>query len=151
MEMYIGGYDVTAFWDNHDGGHLDHDEHMLMASAEDYRFNPVVMGMEMLATATNHTMLAVTTSNPRVHGFAARSKGGPKPYLRVYLMNKLETSQVISLQLQPGAALLTQGEAMVDTDDHWGARVNVPVTCKDNRVCDFTLPPVSFAALASAS
>ena len=26
MEMYVAGYDVAAFWDNHDGGNKNHDD-----------------------------------------------------------------------------------------------------------------------------
>ena len=43
MEMYIAGYDVAAFWDNHDGGHNDHDDQ------GDTRFNSMEKLLETVS------------------------------------------------------------------------------------------------------
>jgi hypothetical protein len=78
LEMYVAGYDMAAFWDNSDGGHLDHAEHMLLDTQASYRMNPMHFGLEMLARASGsggqHTMVAMNTSEVRVHGFAAIAK-----------------------------------------------------------------------------
>lgn len=96
-------------------------------------------------------MLKVTTSNPRVHGFAARSRGDSRrPYLRVFLLNKMEAPQPVSLSLHAGSAPLVSGEAMVDTEDHWGERSPVPVHC-GKAVCISTLPAVSLVMFTSDS
>ena len=72
LETCVAGYDVAAFWDNGNGGSLDHGDQMLVASAGDCRFNPSALGLGMLSTAADQTMIMVSTSNPRVHGFATR-------------------------------------------------------------------------------
>lgn len=151
LEMYKGGYDVAAFWDNHDGGHSGHSDHMLMATNEGpYRFNPSSIGLQMLANAGGHTMLNVTTDESRVHGFAARSEDGKKPYLQVFLINKLTEECVVSLKLPAGSAMLVEGEVMVDTADHWGAQQPLDVECNtESHLCTFQLPAVSFARITS--
>ena len=153
MEMYKGGYDVAAFWDNHDGGHSGHSDHMLMATDEGpYRFNPSSIGFQMLANAGGHTMLDVNTDEPRVHGFAARSADGKAPYLQVFLINKLTEECVVRLKLHAGSAMLVEGEVLVDTADHWGALHTLDVECDtESHMCSFTLPPVSFARITSAT
>ena len=105
----------------------------------------------MLAHAANHTMLHLTTAEPRIHGFAARSTNGGKPFLQVFLMNKLKTIQMMRLKLHAGGALLVGGEVMVDSADHWGKKRPLVVECNiKSRECTFVLPSVSFARIHSA-
>jgi len=162
LEMYVAGYDIAAFWDNSDGGSKDHDDQMLLATQEGYRFNPVRMGIEMLAQAAGLQMLSMTTvfTNPnvsvqRVHGFAASGNAGASP--RIYLMNKMETPKKVQLQIPLGMGPLTTAFSMVDTSDHWGALVNSSVICAQaphseartaRRICEYELPAVSFTMLA---
>ena len=146
LEMFVAGYDVAAFWDNGDGGLAANADRMLLSTAAGYRFNPMVIGLEMLASAANQTYLAVTTTQRRVHGFAARAAAAP--FLRLYLLNKLEAPQAVRIQLPAGGAPLLFAEAMVDTDDHWGTRRALDVSC-DGGVCEATLPPLSFTMLSS--
>eukprot|EP00947_MAST-08B_sp_MAST-8B-sp1_P001296 g1296.t1 len=179
LEMYAAGYDVAAFWDNSDGGHADHDDQMLLASQEDYRFNPSAMGLGLLSAAANNaTMLNLTTSNRRVHGFATRGGGTRRArtrahgieataeateateatdtgdtgdvIIRVFLMNKMESEQHVRLQL-PAGGKLGRGEAMVDTDDHWGTMRALDVKCTAaTGACDLVLPAVSFSVFYSS-
>ena len=130
---------------------------MLFAQEEGWRFNPVHIGLEMLAESSGLRMLNVTSkyTNPnvhidRVHGFAAVGDGR----LRVYLINKMESVMSVRVTL-PDAKYETgfTAESMVDTDDHWGARnTSISVSCDGTGVgyCDVELPPVSFTLLKSA-
>ena len=82
LEMFVGGYDMAAFWDNSDGGHLDHGDQMLMDTAANYRFNPAHLAMHVLypAATSNASMVAFNTSLARVHGFAALCGNGAEMY-----------------------------------------------------------------------
>jgi len=114
---------------------------MLLASQEGDRFNPSAIGIGFLSAAANASMLNLTTSNPRVHGFAARTRDGDAS-LRVYVINKMETAQTLRLRLPAGTSL-EHGAAMVDTDDHWGTTRALTVDCSGT--CDLLLPAVSFS------
>lgn len=131
------------------------------------RFNPMAIGFEMLATAANRTYVPVTTTQKRVHGFAARATppsssspaaaspssadGASSPFLRLYLLSKLEEAATVRIALHARGAPLTHAEAMVDTADHWGARRTLAVTCDGGRggTCEVELPPLSFTMLWS--
>jgi hypothetical protein len=159
LEMYVAGYDVAAFWDNSDGGSADHDDQMLFSSGADWRFNPMHIGLELLAESAGHQMLNTSSyySNPnvhtdRVHGFAARD--GDTNQLRVYLINKMESTMSVRINLPESST--DRGKftvvSMVDTEDHWALR-NVsalPVLCSGG-ACDVDLPQVSFTMLVSSS
>ena len=105
------------------------------------------IGFEMLAKAANETYLPLTTSERRVHGFASRSSASP--FLRVFLLNKLEAAATVRIRLRPLGAPLTEAQAMVDTADHWGELRSLQVSCAGGE-CECTLPAVSFVALSSA-
>merc|ERR1712217_1016011 len=140
----------------------DHDDQMLLATQEGYRFNPVRLGIEMLAQAAGLHMLPMTTSfvksnasSQRVHGFAASDMKGSPP--RIYLINKMETSMMVHLQLPPGMAPIARASSMVDTADHWGTLVSSAVTCAQTNqsatqmsrlLCVYELPAVSFTMFA---
>jgi len=161
LEMYASGYDVAAFWDNSDGGQYSHDDQMLLATAEGYRFNPMHIGLEMLAESVGMQMLRMTVNftNPnvhiaRVHGFAA----GAGSEQRVYLINKMQTAQLVRVELPARSAALTRATSMVDTTDHWGAKISSSISCtnvaredKPSLSCNFELPPVSFTMLDGGS
>ena len=90
----------------------------------------------------------------RVHGFASRDHA--RPYLRVFVINKLEAPQMLRIKLHAGGAPLRAAEAMVDTEDHWGTRRSLNVTCAGGSgpegrggVCEVLLPPVSFVAMTT--
>merc|ERR1712113_68892 len=131
---------------------------MLLATQENYRFNPMRMGIEMLAQAAGLHMLQMTTtfaipnvSSQRVHGFAASGSSGASP--RIYLLNKMETSQTVQLRIPPELSSVTTAFSMVDTADHWGRLVTSSLVCSQGaqrasqmgiRVCEYRLPAVSF-------
>ena len=144
MAMFIGGYDIAAFWDNGDGGNLDHSDHMLLDTQAAYRMNPMHLGLALLFETANTTMLRLITSVPRVYGFAAREEA----ILRVCLINKLTSAQTVNLIVPSSLPMLAQGTSMVDTADHWGTQQPTTVQCANGR-CTATLPAVSFTMLKS--
>ena len=170
LEMYVGGYDMAAFWDNGDGCAAttglgcDHADQMLMDSGEGYRMNPMALGMGLLARCTGSGMRAVETNCSRVHGFAARNdtttgSGGDDltAPLRLYLINKLEQDQLVTVSLpasgraQSAYAYATpKQESMVDTEDHWGT-IEIDgggATCDaGGRSCSAVLPAASLTLL----
>ena len=167
----MAGYDVAAFWDNSDGGSLDHGDQMLMDSSHAFRMNPMHFGLELLAQAAGGNMLSMNTSQPRVHGFAAlprnASLGGEGPLL-VYLLNKFQAAMPLKMTLPLPAPLPTtssnlerltfsgpvacQVRSLVDTPDHWG-QLTGPDACSCSPTsaaltelsCSFTLPALSFS------
>lgn len=149
MEMYLGGYDMAVFWDNHDGGSLEKADSMLMDTSSGYRFNPMHFGFEMLAESTNASMLSMVTSARTVHGFAALTDSE----LLVYIINKFEEDQDTSIAIDGFGSdqnIVSELASMVDTDDHWGRMDTREVTCGQHTAglsCKFSLPGLSFSQL----
>ena len=153
MAMFLGGYDVAAFWDNGDGGNVDHQDHMLLDTQAAYRMNPMHLGLALLFESANTTMLRLNTTAPRVYGFAAREDGpagSPSSTTRVYLINKFEAAQAVQIAVPPSLGALARGTSMVDTADHWGAVQPTAVHCAAG-VCSATLPAVSFTRFITAA
>ena len=160
LEMYVSGYDIACFWDNGDGGDTGvvsgawgAGEHMLLSTHAGYRMNPMHLGLELLATSQNRSMLKVNTSADRVYGFATvpvAGQGGGG--LEVLLINKFEQAQKVRLALPTaltrGATLqLTKMSSMVNSSDGWGELRGDAVCCAGGS-CEFKLPPVSFSKLS---
>ena len=179
MELHIAGFDVACMWDNGAGYHTpdgvwhcsncgDNGEgvltsdHMLLSALDDktgdhlpldqYRFNPVHHGMEMMAQAQNQEMLRVHSTGYRLHGFASRNASGA---ISVFLINKYNgTSQKVRLTLPPGGVspssvitLEDDAPTTVQGSEHWGVlRAPKEISCAQN-VCEFELPPLSFSML----
>lgn len=126
LEMYVSGYDMAAFWDTSDGGHLDHSEHMLTDTSSSYRFNPMHFGLEFLGRSTNGTKVQMTSGEEqRVHGFAAVSGTSDSPVVIAYLLNKYAVPRSIQIEMEgigtaTGTARNATAESVVDTADHWG-------------------------------
>lgn len=149
MEMFIAGFDMAVFWDNAASGM---DDKKLTTASEGYRFNPVEMGLRWLFAAAGTTYLPLSSSNARVHGFAAVTDA--TPFLRVYLINKMEEEQEVTIVLDADGSLpaLESGVAMVDTADHWGEAQLLSVVCGTATpfACTVALPAISFASLQAA-
>jgi hypothetical protein len=125
------------------------------------------LGMGLLARCTGSGMRAVETNCSRVHGFAARNDtttgsggDGPTAPLRLYLINKLEQDQLVTVSLpasgraQAAYATPPKQESMVDTPDHWGT-IEVDgggATCDaGGRSCSAVLPATSLTLLTFSS
>lgn len=181
LELHVAGFDVACMWDNGPGyptppttpggaigwhcANCDDgvSDHMLLSGMEEhtkeqlpidqYRFNPVAIGMELLSSAQNQSMLKVATTGYRLHGFAGRDEGTST--MQLWLMNKYDgTPQKVKLTLPEGVAGLTTITTLLDdeADDvplasRWGSTTTTPVTCMSG-VCEFVLPPLSFSKLS---
>ena len=107
--------------------------------------NPMHLGLELLATAQNQSMLQMNTSASRVHGFASRDELSGA--VSIFLINKFEVAQKLRVSLPVGALAPDSVVSMVDTTDHWGKLTAVqPVSCVSG-TCQLTTPPVSFTVL----
>ena len=119
-------------------------------------------GFELLAMAQNRSFLHLSTSAPRVHGFAivcdhAACPGAATDEVVLFLINKFEAAQDIRVMLPPrimGHQWQNTGtrsyrvRSMVDTADHWGTTtLSDSAPCISSTVCDFSLPAVSFSAV----
>jgi len=149
MEMYIGGYDIGVFWDNHDGGSLNKVDAMLMDTHSAYRFNPMHFGFEMLAESTNTTMLSFATSVHNVHGYAALTGSE----VLVYIINKLEEDQDTTIAFDGFGSIqsaVSELASLVDTEDHWGRVDTREAACSQDNAkfsCKVSLPGLSFSQL----
>ena len=182
LELHVAGFDVACMWDNGagyptppttaepDGGWQCANcgdgvsDHMLLSALdersgermrlEQFRFNPVHHGMEMMARAQNQSMLAVSTSGYRLHGFASRPAGGST--VQLWLINKYDAPpQKVKLTLPAGAtapttvvSLLDDADGSVPLAQRWGTRTPpTPLDCTAG-VCELVLPPLSFSMLS---
>lgn len=119
---------------------------MLLDTAAGHRMNPVGAGLGLLARAAGAAQLNVSTTAPRVHGFAALT--APAGALRVFLLNKYEAPQPARVALPSGLPSFVFAESLVDTADHWGTVTPTAVACAA-RACDVVLPALSLTVLSS--
>ena len=144
----ISDHNLLSAMDVHTGAHLPMSQ---------YRFNPVAHGMEMLARAQNRSMLAVSTSGFRLHGFASRPvDGGGSGAVQLFLINKYDGApQKVKLTLPAGetapttvVSLLDDADSSVPLAERWGTQTApTPLECAAG-VCEFVLPPLSFSMLS---
>jgi uncharacterized membrane protein len=120
---------------------------MLLDTKAGFRMNPMHLGLELLATAQNQSMLKINTSAPRVHGFACRKEGSGE--IRVFLINKYEAQQKLRVVLPAGTNELKSVVSMVDTADHWGKVTEAQKVACVSGVCELAVPSVSFSMLKS--
>ena len=136
QELFIGNWDMSCFWDNCRG-----DSNGLMSGINDFRLNPLHLGMDLLADAQGGTMLEVTSDNNSVYGFAAKVKSETL----IYLINKTESPQKVAISLSQGKARAKSARVMKDTPDHWGKLDKL--TVKSGDVIQTTLPPLSYSQI----
>jgi len=119
----------------------------------------------MLANAQNKSMLNLTTTAPRVHGFATWDPTRRSSAVELFVINKFEQAQNVTFNL-PSVVLRsavesddghlerhlrvgvspvppTRAVSVIDTDDHWGEQVSASIACAAS-VCTVMLPAVSF-------
>jgi hypothetical protein len=105
----------------------------------------------MLANAQNKSMLNLTTTAPRVHGFATWDPTRRSSAVELFVINKFEQAQDVTFNL-PSVVLRsavesddghlerylrvgvspvppTRAVSVIDTDDHWGEQVSASVAC----------------------
>eukprot|EP00041_Stephanoeca_diplocostata_P035070 m.1224826 g.1224826 ORF g.1224826 m.1224826 type:complete len:595 (+) comp24627_c0_seq9:70-1854(+) len=168
MELFIGGYDMAALWDNGDGQTMGTPrsnnslyDQMLLDTDADFRMNPVHFGLELLFTSVNTSMLAFNTTAPRVHGFCseppsrvhAPAHASAPNHTCCFLINKIQVDVTVHIRVPADLPRLSQARSVEDTSDHWGrltdtsARMQVVQTTDVTVVYAVTLPSLSFTAL----
>ncbi len=139
QDLFIGGYDMAAFWANIG------DESFLMDKKSNYRMNPMHIGFEMLAQAQGAIMLESTIDDPEIRGFAVKSESS---YI-IYLLNKSSKLKKVNIQfkdLQSSEALTVRVNMMIDTKDHWGEKITVNFNSTNNAV-NAELPPLTYTQI----
>ncbi|MBF0198707.1 MAG: hypothetical protein HQL32_13405, partial [Planctomycetes bacterium] len=111
QEHFIGGWDMTCFWDTVRG-----DVNGLICKMNEYKKNPLHMGMELLAEAQGGEMLELVSDNKYTYGFAALKD----KLLMVYLINKSKENQSVKFNITGAQVKSGQAIIMEDTKDHWG-------------------------------
>jgi len=130
MELIIGGYDASCYWDTQIGYGLF-----------DYQNRPRAhaLAMAMLSSALGETYLEIQTTNPQVHGFAVQKAKTAE----MFLINK--SSLPVSLSVSKGEKTyaILKGEVIRNAgDNRFGEQKELLI--HEGKV---TLPPLSFARL----
>ncbi|WP_200354096.1 hypothetical protein [Pelagicoccus mobilis] len=138
MELLIGNWDMTAFWDLTRGtvdGVLD--------KQNDYRVNPAGLGMALLADAQGGQFLhTVETEIQSVHGFAARKDGA----ILLYLLNKTVESQSCEIAMRGARAKEVALQFLVESKDGYAELTQGRFTASKGTV-QVELPAMSFAKI----
>ena len=117
MEHFIGNWFSACLWDLENGT-----DRGVLDKANDYRFNPVHYGMNMLADCQGGEYIStVSTEIPSVHGFAARKDD----IIFIYLLNKTLENHQVNISLTGGGDLAGFGRRMQDSADGYGELVPV--------------------------
>ena len=122
-------------------------------------------GFEMLANAQNKSMLNLSSTAQRVHGFATWVPLSNA--VELFVINKFEEAQNVTIDLPTAlheCAVAsdghpvqhvctkvvpvppTQAVSVIDTDDHWGTQVQSSIACVAHE-CTLLLPAVSFTRI----
>ncbi|MDQ8183788.1 sulfatase-like hydrolase/transferase [Pelagicoccus sp. SDUM812005] len=138
MELYIGNWDMTAFWDlalRSEDGVLDRQN--------GFRVNPAGEGMALLAEVQGGTFLhAVKTGKPSVHGFAARKDG----VVYLYLLNKTGDSHRCDISLDPAGLRKVELQTLTEGEDGYGKLMWSSRTIDEGSPA-VELPAMSFARI----
>ena len=117
MEHFIGNWFSACLWDLENGT-----DRGVLDKANDYRFNPVHYGMNMLADCQGGEYLGtVATSIPSVHGFAARRDG----IIFLYLLNKTSEAHPVEINFPSAGNFTGIGRRMQDSADRYGELVHI--------------------------
>ena len=164
QEHFLGNWYSTAFWSNV----LNSDEGALVSPGNNFRKNPVHLGLGLLGRAQGATMVRSQTDFLQVHGFSAKTTGE----LQVYLINKSTAAQPVRIgidgvRLNPLVALpagfcdrlprffrkwcrrsTIEAISMVDTEDDFGEYVDTAIEYdKLARMFTGELPPLSYTRI----
>ncbi len=140
QNLFIGGYDMAAFW-----GNIGKDS-FLMDKNYNYRMNAMSLGFKMLADAQGAIMLDSIIKKQTIRGFSAKKDS---KYI-IYLLNKSSKSEKITVALED---LLTdkytviKSMVLVDGGDHWGKLKSLSNIKLKNNIFDAQLPPLSYTQI----
>lgn len=129
QEFFIGNWYMACYWSQL---RSSSEESVRSSARENYRFNAMRFGFELLAKAQGGAMLEMThlKGNQSVYGFAAK-KGDE--YL-VYILNKSDNNQELVLNFNNKQKLVfVDGKSMVNTQDKFGKMISTAIDSNDQK------------------
>ena len=140
QNLFIGGYDMAAFW-----GNIGNDS-FLMDKNWNYRMNPMSIGFEMLAQAQGAIMLEIFIKNPVIRGFAVKTDS---TYI-IFLLNKSSKSEEVAIVLKkllPYESARVEGSRLIDTENHWGRLESIFGLDLKNNTIKAILPSLTYTKI----
>lgn len=138
QDLFIGNYDMACLWNTQWPGVRD--KHLLDA-ADEYSFNPIAHGYELLSTALGESMVEYSTTDSRLHGFACIDDGSDK--VQLFLLNKYNKPRKILISLdstlRPEKVL---GSTLREPGDHL-EELTVTISGTEEKMLSI-LPPRSY-------
>lgn len=146
QEHFLGNWYMSCYWstirstDGANGGVVD--------KSNNYRYNPMSIGFEMLAKAQGGKMLEMTdTGDVSVYGMAVEKNDE----ILVYLLNKSETIQNSTIDFQSIRSLISTqfdgGTVLVDTPDNYGNSIAISAVSQGSNSYTCALPAMSYSRL----
>ena len=146
QEHFLGNWYMSCYWstlrstDGANGGVVD--------KSNNYRYNPMSVGFEMLAKAQGGKMLEMSDAGDvSVYGMAVEKNGE----ILVYLLNKSETIQNSTIDLQSSISLIAttflEGTALVNTEDLYGESIGITAVPMESNSFTCSLPALSYTRL----
>ncbi len=146
QEHFLGNWYMSCYWstlrstDGANGGVVD--------KSNNYRYNPMSVGFEMLAKAQGGKMLEMTdTGDVSVYGMAVEKNDE----ILVYLLNKSETIQNSTIDLQSSISLIAttfiEGTTLVNTEDLYGESISISAVPTESNSFTCSLPAMSYTRL----
>ena len=123
QEFFIGNWYMACYWSQL---RSSSEESVRSSARENYRFNAMHYGFELLAKAQGGDMLEMSNldGNKSAYGFAAKKEG---EYL-VYILNKSNDNQEVALHFNDKQKLVfTEGKSMVNSQDKFGKMISTAV------------------------
>lgn len=144
QEFFIGNWFMTCYWSQLRNSSSE--ESVRSSAKENYRFNAMHFGFELLAKAQGGNMLEMThlNGNKSVYGFAAQQG---EEYL-VYILNKSNDSQEVVLNLNTNnkkSLVCTEAKSMVNSKDKFGKMIDTALDSNGQKNSfKATLNPMSY-------
>lgn len=142
QEFFIGNWYMACYWSQL---RSSSEESVKSSARENYRFNAMRFGFELLAKAQGGEMLEMKqlNNNQSAYGFAAK-KGDE--YL-VYLLNKSDEDQEITLDFNNNQKLICiDGKSMTNTKDNYGKLISTEVnSSKQKNIFTTKLKSLSYS------
>jgi len=140
QNLFIGGYDMAAFWSN-----VGNDS-FLMDKNFNYKMNPMSIGFQMIAEAQGKIMLKTVIENSMIRGFAVKSNS---KYI-IFLLNKSNKSEEITIRLKDLPVykrIKLKGNRLVDTSSHWGKLEVITNLKNKNNIIKTILPSLTYSKI----
>ena len=99
LDLFQNGFDMACFWNTQWPGKA---HAHLLDFRDDYAFNPIAKGFELLSPALEQEMLASRSSEDTVVGFACQDKASET--YQVFLLNKNTTAISVAIEGLPQEA-----------------------------------------------